>query len=68
MFFVLKLWHCYFPFEFSSILGYWIFGFRSFMLKHLSLDIVYIVSLFIIIIIIIIIIIYYYYYHYDKRF
>ena len=32
---LLKLWHCYFPFELSSILSYWIFGFRSFMFKHL---------------------------------
>ena len=35
IFSVLNFWHCYFPFEFSSILGYWIFGFRSFMIKHL---------------------------------
>ena len=32
---VLKLWHCYFPFELSSILGYWNFVFRSFMFQHL---------------------------------
>ena len=35
MFPVLKLgWHCYFPLELSSILGYWN-GFRCFMFEHL---------------------------------
>ena len=36
IFSALNLWHCYFPFELiSGILGYWIFGCRLFMFKHL---------------------------------
>ena len=32
---VLKLCHCYFPFELRSIIGDWVGGLRSFKFKHL---------------------------------